>query len=169
MQANTPRTPSQEPRRIILHTRPLLRKALPHRGPLAAGAHRSLQTVVEALPINMTIYKAIGEIFKHFGEAAKSVAEDVWFVPGLHMVALAMKTVNTVMENNRSADVTQLTHASSHPHFEVCSLCALFNLSAPELLRKSPVQISICSSMQRLSHSLTLQMLLIVFHLMFDC
>lgn len=117
MQANNPRTPSQEPRRIILHTRPLLRKALPHRGPLAAGAHRSLQTVVEALPINRTIYKAIGDIFKHFGDAVKSVAEDVWFVPGLHMVALAMKTMNTVMENNRSADVSQLIPASPNPQF----------------------------------------------------
>ena len=82
---------------------------LPPQAPLAAGQHQPWQPIAHALPNHNATYKLIGDVFKKFNGLVGSTAEGAWFVPGLHVAALAMKRMNEIMENNRSADVSHET------------------------------------------------------------
>ena len=77
----------------------------PLQKPRAAQSEQAWEKMARVLPGHSPAYQLIGQVFKSANVVADAAATTAWMVPGLHAIALAMKRMEIVMNNNRSADV----------------------------------------------------------------
>lgn len=80
--------------------------------PSASGGSDTLQTIAGLLPDDYETYNTIITVFTNFTGVVSAVAADALLVPGLYSIAVIFKMLETIMENNRTADVSGLWLAS---------------------------------------------------------
>ena len=96
---------------------------LPEQALPAAGSTEVLGRAIAMLPEYSPAWHLIGQIFKHFADSAEAAAKEAWMIPGLHLIALAVKQIKEIMADNTSADVSY--------NAEHCNLAFIVVTSTP--------------------------------------